>query len=45
MLKNKTPYYDPGVQAYEAKQNAYRLKQLRRQAARLGMKLEPIAAA
>ena len=45
MLKHKTPYYDPGIQTYQAQQNAYRLKHLQRQAARLGMKLEPIAAA
>lgn len=43
MLKNKTPYYDPGIQAYQAKQNASRLKRLQREAARLGMKLEPIS--
>ena len=43
MLKHKTPYYDPGIQAYEAQQRAYRLKHLQRQAACLGMKLEPIA--
>lgn len=44
MLKHRTPYHDPGIQAYEAKQAAYRLKHLQRQAARLGMKLEPISA-
>lgn len=43
MLKYKKPYHDPGVQAYEAKQTALRLKHLQRQAARLGMKLAPLS--
>ena len=45
MLKYKKPYHDPGIQVYEAKQTALRLKHLQRQAARLGMQLQPISAA
>lgn len=43
MLKYKKPYHDPGIHAYEAKQSALRIKYLQRQAARLGMKIEPIS--
>ena len=44
MLKYKTEYQDPGIEAYEANMIAQRMKRLQHQAARLGMKLEPISA-
>jgi len=44
MLKYKTEYHDPGIEAYEANVIVQRMKRLQHQAARLGMKLEPIPA-
>jgi transposase len=42
MLKNKTPYRDVGPEAYEAKYRQRRIKNLERQARRLGLRLEPL---
>ena len=44
MLKHRTEYLDPGIEVYEANLITQRMKRLQRQAARLGMKLEPILA-
>ena len=41
MLKNKTPYHDSGVEHYEQQQRQRRLRNLQRQAQRLGYSLEP----
>jgi len=44
MLKNKTPYHDVGVEHYEEKYRQRQLRNLQRQAQRLGFQLEPLAA-
>jgi hypothetical protein len=44
MLKNKTPYHDIGLEQYEEKYRQRQLRNLQRQAQRLGFQLEPLAA-
>lgn len=45
MLKNKTPYHDVGVEHYEEKYRQRQLRNLQRQAQRMGFRLEPLSAA
>jgi len=42
MLKNKTPYQDPGLHDYEERQRLRTLLTLERKAAKLGFRLEPL---
>jgi transposase len=44
MLKNKTPYRDVGVEGYEQKYRDRLVKNLQRQAHRLGLRVEPLVA-
>ncbi len=44
MLKDKHDYVDPGAACYEDKYRAQALKNLKRKAAKLGMKLVPATA-
>jgi transposase len=44
MLKHKQPYRDPGAGYYEEQHRARVIRNLQRKAAKLGMRLEPIAA-
>jgi transposase len=44
MLKHKQPYRDPGADYYEEQHRARVVRNLQRKAAKLGMRLEPIAA-
>ena len=44
MLKRREPYRDPGADYYEAQYRARVVRNLQRKAAKLGMRLEPIAA-
>ena len=44
MLKDKRPYVDHGADYYEQKYQEQAIKKLKRQAAKLGMKLVPAAA-
>jgi transposase len=44
MLKHKRPYRDPGADYYEEQHRARIVRNLQRKAAKLGMRLEPIAA-
>jgi hypothetical protein len=44
MLKNKTPYRDIGAEQYEEKYRQRQIRNLQRQAQRLGFHLEPIPA-
>ena len=44
MLKNKTAYRDVGVEGYEQKHRDRLIKNLQRQAHRLGLRVEPLAA-
>jgi transposase len=41
MLKNKTAYHDIGVEQYDAQYRERRVRNLQRQAERLGFRLEP----
>ncbi len=45
MLKNKTAYRDIGVEQYDAQYRERRLRNLERQAKRLGFRLEPVPSA
>jgi transposase len=42
MLKNRTPYHDPGTAVFEQRQRDRSLKYLKRRAASLGFSLEPL---
>jgi hypothetical protein len=42
MLKRKEPYRDPGADYYDQQYQARVVRNLQRQAAKLGMRLEPI---
>ena len=42
MLKNKTPYYDVGPEAYKTKYRQRMIRNLERQARRLGLRIEPL---
>jgi transposase len=44
MLKRREPYRDPGADYYEEQYQARAVRNLQRRAAKLGMRLEPIAA-
>jgi len=44
MLKRREPYRDPGADYYEEQYQARTVRNLQRRAAKLGMRLEPIAA-
>ncbi len=44
MLKNKTPYRDIGIDQYDAKYRERQVRNLQRQAKRLGFRLEPAPA-
>ena len=44
MLKNKTAYRDIGVEQYDAQYRERRVRNLERQAKRLGFRLEPMPA-
>jgi transposase len=44
MLKHRQPYRDPGADYYEEQHRARVVRNLQRKAAKLGMRLEPIAA-
>lgn len=44
MLKNKTPYRDIGAEQYEKKYRQRQIRNLQRQAQRLGFRLEPVIA-
>ena len=44
MLKDKTPYRDIGVEQYEEKYRQRQVRNLQRQAQRLGYRLEPVSA-
>jgi hypothetical protein len=41
MLKNKTPYYDMGADAYDEKRRSRAIKSLERKARKLGLQLSP----
>jgi transposase len=43
MLKDQTPYRDPGALAYEQQQRERTIRKLRRSAARLGFRLEEVS--
>lgn len=44
MLKNRQPYHDPGADYYEEQYRIRAVRNLKRKAAKLGMRLEPIGA-
>jgi transposase len=44
MLKRREPYRDPGADYYEEQHRARVIRNLQRRAAKLGMRLEPVAA-
>jgi hypothetical protein len=44
MLKNKTAYRDVGVEGYEQKHRDRMVRNLQRQAQRLGLRVEPLVA-
>ena len=44
MLKNRVDYQDPGAEAYNEQQRERAIKRLQRQAAKLGLRIEPLAA-
>lgn len=43
MLKNRVDYHDPGAAYYDEKQRERVIKRLQKQAARLGLRVEPLA--
>ncbi len=44
MLKNKQPYHDPGADYYEEQYRIRAIRNLKRRASKLGMRLEPVGA-